>query len=278
MKRLSVVFFLIVFVSAVVSAESKQDSKPFDRTTAVFLHYGNYGELQGGTVFYNEVVVEESHIGSGFLPCAFKCGGLGLSESSDGKVIGFQIFKPTINAPASIPKEELGIKLLYKDKDVLEKKTSSARSKEFSLKYNWEVGQKYRFMVKTKLVGYRMEYSGYFYINKTKKWKRLVTVSILNPGKYLAGCYSTLGNYHSADKSTKARFLNGWLKIDHGCWISLTKARFSKDDLPQMNINAGSLKDGFFLQTGGKTKNKIKPDNLLERPPVGVPLLEEKGK
>ena len=127
--------------------------------------------------------------------------------------------------------------------------------------YDWKVGETYRFMVKAKVSkAGRTAYSGYFYEPKKKAWKHLVTFEVYTGGDYLKGYYSFVEDFRRNGKSVtwerRAEFLNGWVQNKKGEWVSLNKAQFTGDRTQLFNIDAGVVKDGFFLDTGGKTENK----------------------
>jgi hypothetical protein len=129
--------------------------------------------------------------------------------------------------------------------------------------YDWKVGQTYRFLVTSAPDGQdRTAYTGYFYLPERKEWKKLVTFSTLAAGKSLGGYYSFVEDFRrnrvSATKVRKAEYGNGWVKTEKGEWQPLTKARFTADSNPVLNIDAGAVPgtDRFFLATGGDTENK----------------------
>jgi hypothetical protein len=57
------------------------------------------------------------------------------------------------------------------------------------------------------------------------------------------------------------------VKSAEGTWVSVTKARFTGDANPVVNINAGVKDNHFFLGTGGALENKDTPlGKTMERP------------
>ncbi len=131
----------------------------------------------------------------------------------------------------------------------------------------------------------RTAYTGWFFVPETKQWKKLVTFSTLTPkGEQLRGYYSFVEDFRrnriSATKARKALFGGGWVKTGDGKWQLLAKVRFTGDDNPATNIDAGLVGDKFFLATGGDLKNKTTklrgsitrtPD---ETPPSDSPKVE----
>ena len=54
--------------------------------------------------------------------------------------------------------------------------------------------------------------------------------------------------------------------------MSLCRARFTGDDTPLDNIDAGLREGGFYLATGGETTASRKLNSLVEHAPAGVTL------
>jgi hypothetical protein len=126
-------------------------------------------------------------------------------------------------------------------------------------------------------VGDRTQFAGYFYLPEEKAWKHLVTFSTISQGRGLRGYYSFIEDFRrnrvSATEPRRARFGNGWIQLKDQQWVALTRARFTADGNPALNIDAGVAGDRFFLATGGKTQNKGTPlGKMIDRPPPGIDL------
>jgi hypothetical protein len=61
------------------------------------------------------------------------------------------------------------------------------------------------------------------------------------------------------------------VRTKEGDWVALNRATFTADNNPLENIDAGILQDGFFLATGGDTKNATKLGTTMVREPFPVP-------
>ncbi len=123
----------------------------------------------------------------------------------------------------------------------------------------------------------RTEYASHIYLPEAKAWKHLVTFSTLAGGRTLRGYYSFIEDFQrdrvSATKARKAHFGNGWVQSKDGQWIALTRARFTADSNPVLNINAGVDGERFFLTTGGQTKNDgATLNSKIDRKPTGIDL------
>ena len=131
----------------------------------------------------------------------------------------------------------------------------------------------------SKVEGDRTTFSGYFYIQETGQWKHLVSFQTITDGKNLSGYYSFIEDFRrdfiSATQVRKARYGNGWVKTTDGVWVALTRARFTADDTPVTNIDAGIINNDFFLQNGGSTKNNTPLLSYINRP-IAIDLPESK--
>lgn len=233
-----------------------------------------------GTLFYNEIIVEESQTGSYFCVNGFRHGYFGIQERWQDKVVIFSIWDPGQQNNPDEVSQERRVKLLYQGEGVQVKRFGGEGTGGQSFfPYEWEIGQTYKFLVKATVTGDRTAYAGYFYLNQEKQWKHLVTFETLTGGDYLKGYYSFVEDFRRDGKSLKerrvARYGNGWVKTTEGDWIALTKARFTGDSNPATNINAGVKDNLFFLATGGDIKNEIPLRTLIKRPPADLVLPQE---
>jgi hypothetical protein len=223
---------------------------------SVHLHY-SAGE---GTAFYNEVTVDQSAPGTYFCACGWNKGYFGIQELGNGKkVVIFSVWDSNQNDPKAV-EEDKRVKLLHKDEKVrIGRFGGEGSGGQSFLDYDWKPKVAYRFLVTAKVNGDRTEYSGYFYIPEEKSWKHLVTFSTITGGKELSGYYSFVEDFKrdrvSATKVRRADFANVWVKTVKGNWEAVTKAKFTADRNPVVNINAGVKDDHFFLVTGGETAN-----------------------
>jgi len=79
-------------------------------------------------------------------------------------------------------------------------------------------------------------------------------------------------------RERRAVFGNGWVRSTDGRWHALTRARFTGDRNPVMNVDAGVEGDSFYLATGGKVENTGTPlRDWMNRPPSNVPALPDAG-
>lgn len=238
-----------------------------------------------GLAFYNEVTVEHSAKGTYFMVCGFNQGYFGIQELADGKkVVLFSVWDPgEQDDPNEVDKEQQ-VKLLHKGEGVrVGRFGNEGTGGQSFFDYDWKIGDTHRFLVTAQPDGKRTQFAGHFYLLERKVWKHLVTFSTPTDDKNrgsqaLGGYYSFIEDFQrnkvSATEVREARFGNGWVQNSKDRqWIALTRAQFTADSNPVVNINAGVAGERFFLATGGDTHNSDTP--LLEfinRPPSGLDL------
>lgn len=231
-----------------------------------------------GIAFYDELTVQQSARGTYFEACGFDRGYFGIQELADGKkVVLFSVWDPgKQNDPKSVSADRQ-VKVLSQGDGVRVKRFGGEGTGAQSfLDYDWKIGRTCRFLVKASIDGDRTTYAAYFRAADESAWKHLATFATLS-GKGMRDYYSFVEDFHrnriSATEVRRARFGNGWVqKMDHQ-WVALTRARFTGDDNPATNIDAGSDGADFFLQTGGSTHNDhAKLDSVIDRTPA--PLLD----
>lgn len=215
--------------------------------------------------FYNEITVRESAEGTYFMVCGWGKGYFGIQElGNKKKVVLFSVWDPgEQNDPTQVADDQR-VKLLHKDDAVrVGRFGNEGTGGQSFLDYDWKIGETYRCLVTAQADGKRSEYAGYFFIPETKTWKHLVTFSTPTGGDLLKGNYSFVEDFRRNKISTthtrRAEFGPGWVKTTDGKWLPLTKARFTGDGNPVMNIDGGSVNGHMFLATGGAIENTSVP-------------------
>lgn len=268
---------LSLMLACALSASAAEPEKQPSAARSVHLWYA----APESALFYNEVTVQESHPGSYFCACGFQGGYFGIQELSgpDDKVVIFSVWDPgDQNDPGSVPADQR-VQVLYQGDGVQIKRFGGEGTGGQSfLKYPWKVGETCRFLLQATVKGDRTAYAAYFYRNDTREWKHMATFATLARNVRLKGYYSFIEDFRrdgrSARQSRSARYTNGWVRTEAGDWISLTRAKFTADNTPTLNIDAGVVEDGFRLATGGETKATLKLGESMSRPPKGLLLPE----
>ncbi|HQR07709.1 MAG TPA: DUF3472 domain-containing protein [Gemmatales bacterium] len=279
MKPLFASVLLLVTLSAMADEKLKSIA-----CRSVHLGYPS----QPGTVFYNEVAIEQTAPGTYFMVCGWDKGYFGMQELANSKkLILFSVWDSNQNDAKNVP-DEKRTKLLYKDDKVrIGRFGGEGTGGQSFFDYDWKPSITYRFMVVSRENGDRTEYTGYFFHPETNAWKKLVTFSTFTGGKPMRGFYSFVEDFKrdraSTTKVRQARFGKGWIRLVDGKWQPIEQARFTADSNPIENIYAGLSGNEFILATGGnsamkdvklKDTMKFKPAGLSQPPKDVVQVLE----
>jgi hypothetical protein len=241
-------------------------------------------EAPEGVAFYCEVTVVKTAPGTYFATCGWNQGYFGMQELAHGaKVLIFSVWDSRQNNPRAV-EEQQRVKVLHQGEGVcIGRFGGEGTGGQSFYNYDWKPGDTYRYLVTAKVNENRTEYSGYFYVPEDSAWKHLVTFSTITQGQNLRGYYSFVEDFKrdrvSATLTREARFGNVWVKPVDGPWEAVTKARFTADSNPVLNIDAGEVEGRFFLITGGAIENSgAKLRSMIELPnrdsttaPVGLP-------
>jgi hypothetical protein len=213
-----------------------------------------------GTAFYNEIVIDQSARGSYFAVCGWNKGYFGLQELGNGKKLAiFSVWDSSDNDPNKIPDEQR-VKLLHHDpKTRIGRFGGEGSGGQSFYDLEWKPGETWRFLVTARPQEQRTEYAGYFLAPGQSEWTHMVTFSTITGGKPLGGYYSFVEDFRrnriSATEARRAVFGNGWVRTTDDKWTPLLSARFTADNNPATNIDAGLVGERFYLVTGGATEN-----------------------
>lgn len=234
-----------------------------------------------GDLFYNEVTVEESQRGSYFSVCGFQHGYFGIQEirSKDEKVVIFSVWDANQGDDPNAVPEDRRVQVLHGGEDVrISRFGNEGTGGKSMFSYPWKTGETYRFLIRAEVDGKRTAYSAYFFLPEQKAWKHLATFQTITGGERLKGYYSFVEDFRrdgeSARQVRRARYHDGWVRTAEGQWIALTRARFTADSTPTLNIDAAVKDGGFVLVTGGDTRNTTPLQSILELLPAGLQLPE----
>ena len=237
-----------------------------------------------GTLFYNEVTVEESVPGSYFMACGFARGYFGIQELGDGsKRVLFSVWDPTKGDDPNAVQKTQQVEVLGQGEGVEVKRFGGEGTGGQSFwKYDWKIGHTYKLLVSSKVEGDRTTFTGYFFVPEQDRWQKMATFRTQTGGAPLKGLYSFVEDFRRDGKSAaqirRARFGGGWLQTTGGDWVALRRARFSADGNTQLTINAGVTGNSFFLQNGEPTLNTTPLGTVMERPLEGMNLPESTEK
>lgn len=224
--------------------------------------------------FYNEAIVDESVNGSYFMACGWNTGYFGIQQirTTNDKVVIFSVWDPTKGDDAKAVPLEQRVEVLFEGEGVKVSRFGGEGTGGKSMfPHNWKVGETNRFLVEGKVEGDKTAYTGWFFLNEKREWKRLVTFRTKTGGKPLRGLYSFVEDFRRDTKSAteihSARFGHGWVQTVSGEWQPLAKARFTASNAKteaKETINAGTRDGWFFLTTGGETKQVQALNQFIE--------------
>ena len=224
--------------------------------------------------FYNEAIVDESVNGSYFMACGWNTGYFGIQQirNSNDKVVIFSVWDPTKGDDAKAVPLEQRVEVLFEGEGVKVSRFGGEGTGGKSMfPHVWKLGETNRFLVEGKVEGDKTAYTGWFFLNDKREWKKLVTFRTKTGGKPLRGLYSFLEDFRRDTKSAtevhSARFGHGWVQTLAGDWQPLAKARFTASNAKteaKETINAGVRDGWFFLTTGGETKQVQSLNQFIE--------------
>jgi hypothetical protein len=228
----------------------------------------------GGSLFYNEVVVEQSVNGSYFMACGWNTGYFGIQQldAPDDKVVLFSVWDPTKGDDPKAVKPEDRVEVLYEGEGVRVKRFGGeGTGGQCMWKWRWEAGATNRFVVGAQIENPKTTYTAWFWASGA--WKELASFRVRTGGLPLSRYYSFIEDFRRDGKSVKevrrARFGNGWVKTTQGEWVPLAKARFTASGAEwesKENIDAGVEKDWFYLATGGEVTMSRELKSVIDSP------------
>lgn len=269
-------WFVVALLAGIVAVQAPADEKLKGiACRSVHLQF----PAPEAIAFYNEASVSESAPGTYFCVCGFNKGYFGIQELGNSKkLLIFSVWDPTSGDDPRKVDPEKRVKLLHQGEGVrIGRFGGEGTGGQSFYDFDWKPNTTYRFLVTARPDGTdRTAYSGYFFDPDKNAWKHLVTFSTITQGKLLAGYYSFVEDFKrdrkSATLARKAEFGNGWVQTPKGEWVELTKAQFTADNNPAETIDAGLVKDRFFLITGGNTENATtKLRGIMNRPAHPAP-------
>ncbi len=238
-----------------------------------------------GTLFYNEVIVEQSVDGSYFMACGWNTGYFGIQQLPGGQKVGlFSVWDPTKGDDPSAVKSEDRVEVLYEGEGVrIRRFGGEGTGGQCMGKCQWLVGQTNRFLVSAQVQDQKTAYTAWLWSGAA--WKKLACFRTRTHGLPLRGYYSFIEDFRRDGKSVhemrRARFGNGWVRTTQGKWVRLAQARFTASGAEwesKENIDAGTEAAAFYLATGGDLKRSRELRSLIElpagaadRPPVMLP-------
>ena len=236
--------------------------------------------------FYAEVNVQKSVPGSYFEVCGFAGGYFGIQELTNGTKVGiFSVWDVGDTAKTDNPNAVAGkdqVQVLHQGKGVRVSRFGGEGTGAHSdFDFDWKIGHDYRFFLASQITDGRTAYSAFIYDPQKSAWFHIATFSAPNGGREMTGLYSFIEDFRrdtrSATQVRRALFGNQWIQTPGGNWTEVTSARFTASGATweaKDSINAGTIKDHFFLQTGGDTKMEHALGEILQRASAKPPATQ----
>jgi hypothetical protein len=257
-------------VLALCSRGAADESLAGSACRSVHLSYPEFEAV----AFANTVIIDQSAPGSYFMVCGWSKGYFGLQELADGKkLILFSVWDLGEQNDFGAVEERERVKLVFRDPDVrVGRFGGEGTGGQSFFDFDWKLGEPYQLAVAAASEEGRSTYAGFLFDPAAKRWRKLVAFSTPSDGELLRSCYSFVEDFRrnrvSATQPRVARFGDGWMRAAAGdpAWKPLLKARFTADQNPVVNINAGLKSPHFFLATGGDVSNDdAKLNSVIER-------------
>lgn len=266
MKKLVLSIFAVVAVTSAHAQWPSGEVEAQRQARSVHLHWG--GIVKDATDVVGYVNVTESQTNSYYMVIGFDGGYMGIQNVNGTHVGIFSIWDPVGHAfdfkakPDDVV-EGLRAKVLYSDPRVnVSRFGGEGTGAKTMFRYDWKTGSKLRFRITAEPDGNdRIKFTGY--IGEGKDEMKIATISRLSHGKkpVVKGVYSFVEDFwrngYSKTLVRRAEFTGFASRVsEKDGYTSATAARFTADGNKLMTIDAGPVKGGGFLQTGGKTENK----------------------
>jgi hypothetical protein len=274
-----------IFLALLLTSLKSAAAEPSQPRAARSVHLGY--PAPEGSLFFNQMVVEESVNGSYFMACGWNTGYFGIQQlnSPTNKVLIFSVWDPTRGDDPTAVKAEERVEVLYQGEGVRIKRFGGeGTGGQCMAPFDWKLNETNSFLIRAEVRGEKTAYTAWIR-QQGEDWRKLATFQTKTRGRPLSGYYSFIEDFRrdtrSATEQRRAQFQNGWVKsAKDGQWTALSKARFTASSASweaKETINAGVLESGFYLETGGKTKMTLPLRSFLTltgkigRPPENLP-------
>ena len=212
------------------------------------VHLGYQGWPQPATIFYIEATADRFWPGSYMCLLGFDGGYAGVQEHANGNHVAiFSVWDPgdafDFKAHPDAVAEEERTKNLYAGEKVRIKRFGGeGTGGQSMMDWPWKLGEPVRMAVSCAPDGeWRTAYTCWLWDEAKGDWFRMATFSTLVGGDKatLRGPYSFLEDFR---RNVESKF-------------QVRAARFTADGNTLLTIDAGPSADGFWLATGGDTRN-----------------------
>ena len=264
MKRFALATLAALALAAAAPAQSG-DQQAARQARSVHLGYRGFPEP--ATIFYVEATADRFWPGSYMCLLGFDGGYAGVQEHANGDHVAiFSVWDPGDSFdfsahPDAVDEKERTKNLYAGEKVRIKRFGGEGTGGQSMMDWPWQLGKPVRMAVSCAPDGkYRTAYTCWLWDEAKGEWFRMATFSTLVGGgkATLRGPYSFLEdfrrNVESKFQVRAARFSRLWA-WDGQRWGACDRARFTADSNTLTTIDAGPAADGFWLATGGDTRN-----------------------
>jgi hypothetical protein len=230
-----------------------------------------YNPAPKAQTYYNEIEVTDSAPGTFFMAIGFNQGYFGIQEAANGKKwFLFSIWDSHDHDKNAQTEDKRTIAEHIAPGTRAQRFGNEGSGGQSFYDYDWQVGEKIRFLLKIEDHGTRQHYIANFYNNKEKRWVHMLTFSSVAPQKHLSGFHSFVEdfrrNYDSFNLHRGMKIHQAWAQDTDGKWNYMTDATLSRDANPHLNISAFTEQGEFYFGTGGKVDKPTAPGAKMKRP------------
>lgn len=256
------------------------------RGPSVHLSYTKPNPGENNEWFYSEIEVPKGSdtLGSYFMTNGFGEGYMGIQVNSElERRVLFSVWSPFHTDDASLIPNEDKIVLLGKGAGVStgEFGNEGAGGQSYYI-YNWQAATTYKLLVNIKPSeeAGNTDYTGYFFLPETNKWKLIASFRRPKTTTYVSNQHSFLENFNTGagQFERKGLYKNQWLYSESGQWYPLTEAIFSYDETAQrqdrLDYQAGVENGVFFLKNTGFFSENTPKYTKFEVKPSAQPVID----
>jgi len=262
-----------VVLSGAAAAGAKVIAKS---TRADSVHLWWQTRAKGITRFYNEIIVRDSYPATFFMACGFHRGYFGMQEiNRRRKVVIFSVWDPRSKEqdPRKVKAGDRVVAMGHGEGVVVTRFGNEGTGGKSMWEYDWKVGRAYRFCLQAEPSPGATTYTGWFYLEEKRAWKRIASFKVTGKAETLRGLYSFVEDWrgHAAHKfPRRALFGNAWVRDADGKWSECTRVRSTQaGKLP--NVNAGVVDGRFLLATGADVKDTRNGQRVFDCKPHPKP-------
>lgn len=248
------------------------------------------GDMKDAEWMYNEVTIptDGDIPGSDYCAIGFDGGYLGLQDMGvNDRHILFSVWNAlNTDTPGTVQPGYATTVQEKSDEVEIMDFGNEVSGKQGILKYSWEAGQTYRFLVHAEHPdSSSTDYTAYFYHPTEEKWLKMATFRRPHTGILLRGLCSFVDNLdpHQGYVARKGYFGNFWVKSrSDSLWQPLQRATLNADETARRGVRVdyeGGVEGArFYLKMGGYFGNGSKQDRQLLLPELTGKEKQEKRK